>query len=183
MDNSVRSAHSVPHLTVSAKEMKISRIAEAIALAALLLVLVGIFIPTVSSPTPNPERIITRMTVSRLQQAVEMYRAEYGTYPKLQKRELLTAVSGDNPRGIEFWEPKEKEKMVFRSTIKGDVDSAGELIDGWSNPFLWHASEDAQTLTLVSKGKNGIYDENKVSSDDLYFTLIQPRSLRAEPID
>ena len=161
----------------SAKEMKISRIAEAIALAALLLVLVGIFIPTVSSTTPNPERIITRMTVSRLQQAVEMYRGEYATYPKLQKKELLAAVSGENPRGIEFWKPKKTEKRFLRSTIQGDTDDFGELIDGWSNPFLWKVSKDDQTLTLISKGKNGIYEENETDSDDIHFTIIQPRNL------
>ncbi|MGJ8638611.1 MAG: hypothetical protein ACSHYA_04390 [Opitutaceae bacterium] len=165
--------------------MKISRIPEAIALAALLLVLGGIFIPTVSSTAPNPERIITKMTVSRLQQAVEMYRGEYATYPKLQKKKLLAAISGENLRGIEFWAPKKTEKRFLRSTIQGDLDDSGELIDGWSNPFLWKASEDGQILTLISTGKNGVYDHEKEDSDDIHFPIIKPLlhgTTKAEPV-
>lgn len=157
--------------------MKIGRTAEVIALIVSILVFVGIFIPTVSSTPHNPERIITRMTVSRLQQAVEMYRGEYVSYPKLQKEELLAAVSGGNPRGIRFWEPKKAEKRFYRSTTRGDLNDSGELIYGWSNPFVWTVSQDGRTLTLISKGANGVYEEGETESDDMHFAVIQPLNL------
>jgi hypothetical protein len=58
-------------------------------------------------------------------------------------------------------------------------------MDGWSNPFLWEVSDDGQTLTLISKGKNGVYEHEKENSDDIHFPIIKPLKhayTKAEPV-
>jgi hypothetical protein len=113
--------------------------------------------PLPPSPAPTvadtPESInLTPMTIlENMRTTIRQYRSRYGGNPVGNNFEITSALSGDNPKQINF--------------LKQDgnrLNANGELVDPWGSPYFFHQIS-GQEMEIRSAGP----DRVMYTDDDL----------------
>lgn len=126
----------------TARTMKL--FAKIAALAAILLLLAGILVPTMCGPWPTHKVSMTRAEMSQAAIALQLYDMEYGHFPAETDNVLLVQVlEGDNPRKLHFYAADREESKT------------GQFMDGWGMPLVFKSNNTG--LLIRSAGKDGRY--------------------------
>jgi hypothetical protein len=79
-----------------------------------------------------------------LLEILRFYRMEFGTFPSGQENhDIMNALTGNNPGKLPIFPRKHPR-----------IDSSGNLLDAWGNPFIFHPVS-SQFLEVRSKGPDG----------------------------
>ncbi len=79
-----------------------------------------------------------------LLEILEFYRMEFGSFPAGQEnRDIMNALTGNNPGKLPVFPHKHPR-----------IDAAGNLLDAWGNPFVFHPVS-SQYLEVRSHGPDG----------------------------
>jgi type II secretory pathway pseudopilin PulG len=126
-----------------------------IVIAALLL-LAGLFFPSVSRPGPDAHRRTRALNdLANITTALKYYVTEYGTPPAGDRAQIMAALRGSNPRSIIFFEARPES-----------FNSRGELIDPWKEPY-WIDTSNPDFPWGYSFGRNGRDEGGVPGSDDV----------------
>ncbi|MEM7384212.1 MAG: type II secretion system protein GspG [Verrucomicrobiota bacterium] len=90
--------------------------------------------------------------VAILHQVFRQFRRLYQTNPVGDESEILRALTGANPKQVAFIPPDSPH-----------ISLAGQLIDRWGNPFVFHA-QSATEIEIRSMGP----DEQPHTEDDVF---------------
>jgi hypothetical protein len=98
----------------------------------------------------NPEHAANE--AATLLEILRFYRMEFGTFPAGQENhDIMNALTGNNPGKLPVF-PREHPR----------IDAAGNLLDAWGNPFIFHPVS-SQHLEVRSKGP----DREIFTEDDI----------------
>ena len=119
-----------------------------------LLVVLGWLRP-VTTDRPIPYRTgAARATAQSLTAAFAAYRSDYGIEPTGSYSEIVTALRGNNPR-----------KIVYFEAARKAFTASGELVDPWGSPYVVNRS-DPGNPRFYSIGPNKVDDGDVPGSDD-----------------
>ena len=123
----------------------------------VLLLFLGLLFPCTNCPRKAARRVEARNLIRNFGLASRAYKEEFGNYPAGKPKEIVSALTGKNPRNIEF--------MILR---KRDLNESGEMIDFWNTPFRFERVSDAEPLQLTSAGPDktfGTQDDVTLNND------------------
>ncbi len=132
-----------------------NKLAYFIWMIAALFGLYAIFATDSHGVLSGEKKAKTFNLMEQVQTAILNYQLEYDAPPPGKTNaELIRALSGDNPRNIEFLNLKPDE-----------IDPQGNLLDAWGTPFLIKVIDPKHPL-IQSAGPDKQWD----SSDDLHLS-------------
>ena len=102
-----------------------------------------------------PEKPRTGAFGKRVMDAMEAYRAEFGTYPDGSHAEMVRALAGENPR-----------YRTFLQIPRDSINSQGELVDEWGTPFQLAADVEQDRFRVRSAGRNRQFERGEEKTDD-----------------
>ena len=109
--------------------------------------------PFLATRCYGPSHIL--LDTSHLKQALYSYKENVGEYPQGDNRAISKALLGENPAGLQFFDPP-------RDTISPE----GDLLDPWGTPYRFYFSD---TPLIRSAGKNKKFENNSAKGSDDYF--------------
>ena len=121
----------------------------------LLLLLISFLFPCTNCQGNSALKTETRFLIQNFDLASRAYKKEYCNYPSGRPNEIISALTGNNPRCIEFL-----------SLGVHNLDQNGNLIDLWRTPFRFIQNTDSEPPQLISAGPDKIFE----TQDDLTLT-------------
>lgn len=119
---------------------------------AVVLLLGVLVLPAILQPPPSLSASPKVATVAAaLVASVKAYVAEYGERPPAEHAELLSALRGENPKEIVFFECAPEA-----------LNANGELLDPWGTPFRITFTPDSPVPRLHSAGRDRRFDSEAV---------------------
>lgn len=125
--------------------------------ALLVLLILALLFPVAPSSRNGGRQSDTLTLIMGFRAACRSYLTEYHSYPSGSLKEMITVLTGRNPRHI-----------VFMALAEGQFNQAGELIDAWKTPFRLIQASEEQPPELLSAGS----DKTFGTRDDLTFHRI-----------
>lgn len=107
----------------------------------LLFLFFGLFFPCTNCPGKAARRVEARNLIHNFDGAFRAYKEEYGSYPSGSPREIVSALTGNNSRSIEF--------IILQDR---DRNQAGDPIDFWKTPFRFVRISESEPPQLTSAG-------------------------------
>jgi hypothetical protein len=123
---------------------------------AIIALLVAMLLPAETGPTLNKNAQCRLVLMMRLQAEIKNYQYEFGSYPTGDCTQVIKQLLGDNPKKIEFLNPKNPF-----------INQAGELLDPWGTPFAINFLS-TNSFIISSAGK----DKKFGDKDDIIFNSI-----------
>ena len=99
---------------------------ELMVVISIIAVLVALLFPAIKTALLKAETAKAKATILSVASAFKAYNTEYGVWPTgvTSTPQNLTTNLFSNPRGI-----------VFLETASKDIDSSGNILDPWKNPY------------------------------------------------
>lgn len=138
---------------------------ELLVVIAIIAILAGLGFGAVQGALNSSKRAQARNDVNQVASAVKAYALEYGRLP--ESAEVIAALTGENPKGIVFFEAKQAKGTPPKNGLSG-----GQLLDPWGNPYEVTLDDDydnkvdyqgEEFLTTVVVASQG--DENFMISN------------------
>jgi hypothetical protein len=107
-------------------------------------------VQALTAPDPSEPRPVTLL--EHMRTAFRNYSSMFGSNPVGTNPEITKALSGDNPKQVNFIKPEGGMR----------INGNGELIDSWGTPFFFHQLSGTQ-MEIRSAGP----DKKMWTSDDL----------------
>ena len=120
-----------------------------------VVVLLGASVPNIIWMTNRTPHDIgsTLAQLHGLSNAIRIYETEYSKRLKFtSSRQLLEVLEGKNEKGIKFYSFSERER-----------NKEHRIVDYWDRPII--AVSHDQGYTLISAGRNGIFDHLEHEDD------------------
>ena len=112
---------------------------ELLVVIAIIAILAGLGFSGIQGAMQSSEKAQARNDVNQVASAVKAYLLEYGKLP--DKRSIMTTLTGDNPKNIVFFEPKNAEKG------RGGLFEGTELRDPWGEAYVVTLDDDYDNRT------------------------------------
>ncbi len=126
-----------------------------IAVGVLGLVAVVLFMPTeICGPRAPGKVSMMNNDTDQLKMAIKEYKSEYGAYPAGDTRDVIKALTGENPRKIKFFSFQKRK-------------TSEDFLDPWGAPYKIYFSGD--DILIRSAGPNKHFDEGRDQKGDDYF--------------
>jgi hypothetical protein len=117
--------------------------------------LVGLLLPVPHRPGKFTRILITRSLIQGFDAACRAYKADCGRYPSGTLSEVMSALEGNNPHGL-----------VFFQIQSNSLNQAGEPIDQWKTPFRLAPAVDTEPPQLISAGPDKVFGtKDDISAD------------------
>ena len=110
---------------------------ELLVVMAIIAVLAGLGFGAVQGAFASSKRAQARNDVNQLAAAVKSYALEFGRLP--EEGNEIAALTGDNPKGITFFEAKQASGNPPRNGLSANRT---ELLDPWGTPYVVYLDED-----------------------------------------
>ena len=114
--------------------------------------LVGLLLPVSHRPGKFARILITRAQIQGFDTACRVYESDCGRYPSGTLSEIMSALNGNNPHGL-----------VFFQIETGSLNQAGEPIDQWKTPFRLAPAADNAPPQLISAGPDRYFGTKMTS--------------------
>ena len=111
---------------------------ELLVVIAIIAILAGLGFSGIQGAMQSSEKAQARNDVNQVASAVKAYLLEYGKLP--DKESIITTLTGENPKNIVFFEPKNAVKG--RGGIEGT-----ELRDPWGEAYVITLDDDYDNRT------------------------------------
>jgi type II secretory pathway pseudopilin PulG len=130
--------------------LKVLRIAVGVALVILVAALAYGLIRNSAIIERFPKH---EMVMRSIVAALQVYKIEFGEYPKGENRLMTKTLMGENSK-----------RTVFLEISIDSTNAEGELIDPWGTPYNILASTETG-ITVRSAGPNRRFDDEPKSDD------------------
>jgi len=142
----------------------------------LLVCLLGHPSIAMANTMETSEAAITKNDVFAIRDALKFYFREFGYYPIFSSRDVIKIlfgedVNGANPRQIVFWEPRPARKFLWIITKRGNLDSNGELLDGWGRNVVFTTDASSRSIAAWSMGQDGTWNQKAAEKRGFYWQL------------
>jgi len=148
---------------------------ELLAVIAIMLMIAGLGIPTMVHQYSRAKRAQAVAQITAIENAIENFKNDMGYYPvtltegeyfgdtstdKTKRKQIIEAISGfDNNKTklTVYWDDEDWNGPYYEFKSK-DLDSAGQLLDPWKQPYLFDATSAGRTIEntgfidILSKG-------------------------------
>ena len=111
---------------------------ELLVVIAIIAILAGLGFAGIQGAMQSSEKAQARNDVNQVASAVKAYLLEYGRLPDTNS--IMTTLTGDNPKKIFFFEPKNAVKG--RGGLQGS-----DLMDPWGKPYVVTLDDDYDNRT------------------------------------
>lgn len=153
--------------------------AISVSLLLALLVLLGLYVLRPYGALPPPtEELNTRIQMKGFELAVRRYWYTYKTLPSGSVSNIMTVLAGinaddQNPDRHIFMSLRPPETRFGRLVHHGDVDDAGNYLDGWGRPFTIRTETAGPRMVIISSGPNGVTEQGR--GDDISMLVLPGR--------
>lgn len=122
---------------------------EMLTVIAVILVILGIGVPTYNSWRNRSRIAKAKADIAKLELALEMYKTDFGVYPADNLGDLITAAAGDSGKG-----------PYIKSS---DYDSdAGAFKDPWGRDYIY--ANNNEIISITSNGPRNDIDTDNITN-------------------
>jgi len=132
---------------------------ELLVVIAIISILGGMVVSGAQQARKRGAVTKTKAQIASLETAISMYETDMGSYPAIDNKTLVEALTVD-PGDPDWSGP-------YIQIKKDELDANGEYSDAWGNAFVYvnPGQNNASFYDLYSKGPNGSGDGN--DKDDI----------------